>query len=224
MHYKAGNIEITSDVRSVPLGAKRRKGRPKNIPNCLIKSPVQALPQNVDDPIEEDMEEIIDLEEEIVDVGVKTRKRKQPGLQNQKPPKKRPRLPAGLEKEVVDSGQTKKKKPATKRPRLPSPAPVPSATSKPSAKRPRLPAAGPPSASLAPTCVPSASPSPTSGTATSTSAAPKKPIAKKCKKKAGTCSHEIVFGTHYDRNEWNIFAEHVRSAKSLTVIDPDYAA
>ena len=64
-------------------------------------------PQNVDDdPIEEDMEEINEPEEEIVDVGVETRKRKQPGLQNQKPPKKRPRMPAGLEKEVVDSDQT----------------------------------------------------------------------------------------------------------------------
>ena len=40
------------------------------------------------------MEETNEAEEPVVDVGVQTRKRKQPGLNNQKPPKKRPRMPA----------------------------------------------------------------------------------------------------------------------------------
>ena len=39
MLYKTGTLEITSDVRSKPLGQKRRRGRPKKIPHCLQKSP-----------------------------------------------------------------------------------------------------------------------------------------------------------------------------------------
>jgi hypothetical protein len=55
-------------------------------------------------------------------------------------------------------------------------------------------------------------------------AAPHKPIPRKCKKRIGTCSHEVVFGQHYDQKESTIYAENVRSAKSVTVIDPDYVA
>ena len=36
--YKTGIMEITSDVRSKPLGQKRKRGRPKKIPHCLQKS------------------------------------------------------------------------------------------------------------------------------------------------------------------------------------------
>ena len=44
MLYRDGIIEPTSDVRAVPLGGKRRKGRPKKLPsNCLAKSPVQPV-------------------------------------------------------------------------------------------------------------------------------------------------------------------------------------
>ena len=90
LHYKAGTIEVTSDVRSVPLGAKRRKGRPKKIPNCLSKSPVAVnLPnEHTGDETEDDfqhvevMEETNEPEEPVVDVGVQTRKIKQPGLNN----------------------------------------------------------------------------------------------------------------------------------------------
>ena len=37
--YKCGTLEITSDVRSKPLGQKRRRGRPKKMPHCLSHSP-----------------------------------------------------------------------------------------------------------------------------------------------------------------------------------------
>jgi hypothetical protein len=41
MQYKEGHLEPISDVRAVPLGAKRRKGRPKKLPaSCLASSPV----------------------------------------------------------------------------------------------------------------------------------------------------------------------------------------
>ena len=67
-------------------------------------------------------------------------------------------------------------------------------------------------------------PTPTPPSSLPPSAAPHKPIPKKCKKRIGTCSHEVVFGQHYDHKEWTIYAEKVRSAKSVTVIDPDYVA
>ena len=37
--YKCGVLDITSDVRSKPLGQKRRRGRPKKLPFCLVNSP-----------------------------------------------------------------------------------------------------------------------------------------------------------------------------------------
>ena len=59
------------------------------------------------------MEETNEPEEPVVDVGVQTRKRKQPGLNNQKPPKKTPRMPAVFEETrdleaVVNVGTNKK--------------------------------------------------------------------------------------------------------------------
>ena len=46
-HYHHGVLEPSDYVRSVPLGAKRRKGRPKNLPNCLANSPIHVrLPSN----------------------------------------------------------------------------------------------------------------------------------------------------------------------------------
>ena len=37
--YKTGDLEVTDDVRSKPLGQKRRRGRPKKLPHCLTNSP-----------------------------------------------------------------------------------------------------------------------------------------------------------------------------------------
>lgn len=82
----------------------------------------------------------------------------------------------------------------------------------------------PPSSALASPSTHPASPPSSSGAPTPAllTTAPVKPVPKKCKKKKDTCSHEIAFGNHYDRKEWDTFA--VRLAKSLTVIDPDYVA
>ena len=41
-----------------------------------------------------------------------------------------------------------------------------------------------------------------------------KPNPVKCKKKTGSCSHEIVFGEHYGKVAWYRYAEHVRKKKS----------
>ena len=45
--YKTGIIEVDNDVRSKPLGAKRKRGRPKKLPNCLTRSPEPAISGDV---------------------------------------------------------------------------------------------------------------------------------------------------------------------------------
>ena len=37
--YKCGILEVTSDVRSKPLGVKRKRGRPAKLRQCLTKTP-----------------------------------------------------------------------------------------------------------------------------------------------------------------------------------------
>ena len=49
-----------------------------------------------------------------------------------------------------------------------------------------------------------------------------KPNPVKCKKKTGSCSHEIVFGEHYGKVAWYRYAEHVRKKKSTIEVDPEY--
>ena len=39
MSYREGILEVTSQERAVPLGQKRKRGRPKALGNCLMKSP-----------------------------------------------------------------------------------------------------------------------------------------------------------------------------------------
>ena len=87
--YMNGILEVTSDVRSVPLGQKRKRGRPKNIPNCLVKSPVivrnehvlgdDGPPPLVDDDFDyddEDIPEDVNIQAEVLPVRKTTRKRK----------------------------------------------------------------------------------------------------------------------------------------------------
>ena len=118
--YVNGHLEATSDVRSVPLGEKRRKGRPKKIPHSLqmspARNPVEEILGGV--PVEDAPLNIIDNEnggtapEEDINPEPRktTRKRKRmgdknspvdaivgqakpvgPGLGQAKPPKKKPR-------------------------------------------------------------------------------------------------------------------------------------
>ena len=42
--YKTKILTETEDVRSKPLGQKRKPGRPKKLPHCLTSSPAPALP------------------------------------------------------------------------------------------------------------------------------------------------------------------------------------
>ena len=44
MMYKCGILEVDSEVRSKPIGQKRKRGRPKKLPACLAQSPEPAAP------------------------------------------------------------------------------------------------------------------------------------------------------------------------------------
>ena len=48
--YKCDVLEISSDVRSKPLGQKRRRGRPKKLPFCLVNSPDRFPNSNTNIP------------------------------------------------------------------------------------------------------------------------------------------------------------------------------
>ena len=37
--YKTGKLEVTADVRAIPLGQKRKRGRPAKLPLSLARSP-----------------------------------------------------------------------------------------------------------------------------------------------------------------------------------------
>ena len=228
MHYKTGSLEATPDVRSVPFGAKRRKGRPKKIPNCLVKSPISV--QHHEDTVDDTDEEAVEADDEetvvgdaptdiVVDVGIRTRKRKKAG---QNPPNKRQKVPnegavVTADKEAVVAADA------------PTGVVVGLGNQKPPKKRARL-AKGVPAQTSAPS-VPSScgssSPTPSGSRINEPAAVPSaysKPVPRKCKKKLGLCSHQIVLGGHYDKKEWNIYAEYVRLAKSATLVDPDYVA
>ena len=212
MMFKTGSLDVTSEIRSVPLGEKRKKGRPKKIQHCLLMSPplpnravTDTLTEASDDgnmeevSVDEIIQETTDNgnmnPDEVIDLGVKSRKRKQPGLGAYKPPKKKPRLPVPIdESSSVHIPRRRKELPSSSSSKPASAAKTSSTKSKASTR----------------TC------SPTSEYA--------KPLPRNCKKKIGSCKHEIVFNIHYDHNEWNLYAERVRAAKSLTEIDPNYVA
>ena len=45
-------LEVSPEVRSQPLGQKRKRGRPKKLPHCLTRdSPVKLSPNPVPEPL-----------------------------------------------------------------------------------------------------------------------------------------------------------------------------
>ena len=105
MLFKSGELEITPDVRSVPLGEKRKKGRPKKLPNCLVKSPIRALPptasadeldtsndeleMSVCDDAVLDIDDLVLVQQSPVHAILSQSQSLKPGLGSSKPPKKR---------------------------------------------------------------------------------------------------------------------------------------
>ena len=204
MHYKSEKLEATPDVRSVPLGEKRRKGRPKKIPNCLVKSPIRVPMSSNDVGLEEfevssvepddvGLEELevpsVEPDDDLIDVGVRATSRKRKRVEQQSPVH-------ALMSQMLKPGLGRSK-PPKKRVRTN----VNSSTevSKPS----------------------------NASTVEKVSDAPNddkvsKPDPVKCKKKTGSCSHEIVFGEHFGKVAWYRYAEHVRKKKSTIEVDPEY--
>ena len=131
MMLRTGALEVSSEIRSVPLEEKRKKGGPKKIQHCLSQSPpvsVRATEEDIGPEVDEEpfsptvsskaseedvglvvdeepvSEDICHQEEEaVIDLGVKTRKRKHQGLGVSKPPKKKPRLPVPITSQVPTS-------------------------------------------------------------------------------------------------------------------------
>ena len=50
MSYRQGFLEVTPEVRSVPLGVKRKRGRPKKVGHCLNRSPQGSLAPDMLEP------------------------------------------------------------------------------------------------------------------------------------------------------------------------------
>ena len=177
--YQTGALEVTSEVRSVPLGAKRKRGRPKQIPNCLVEN---------DADTDENSDDIDVVETEAVASTVPapkktTRKRKKCQLA---PEVQQTPVEALLNQSRRTEAGLSASKPPKKRSRIAT-----------KASNPNLEVFPPPTNQAKPT-----------------------PI--KCKKKKGTCSHEVVFGEHFDQQSWNKYAESIRSKKSTVEIDPNY--
>ena len=57
MSYFVGNMIVEDDVRAVPLGGKRKRGRQKRNPHCLTRSPGQG----------ETAEDVLDANENVAD-------------------------------------------------------------------------------------------------------------------------------------------------------------
>ena len=111
MLYKEEYLEATSDVRAVPLGQKRRKGRPKQLPHCLASSPKpQESSRDKEDanmgvdiaPLKmtskrkrKTVPETVEHEANVTQSPVhvlQSQSKAHAGLGNSKPPKKRSRL------------------------------------------------------------------------------------------------------------------------------------
>lgn len=211
MFYKTEKLEATADVRSVPLGEKRRKGRPKKIPNALVRSPVRAphqtsptdvVPLQADDelpvvPLQDDGLPVAAHDvpnNNVIDIGIRpsTRKRKRVAdVPEQQSP--------------VDALVSQILKPGL-------------GTSKPPKKRAKN------------LCNDKADKASTNEadeveeSAQQLDVQVSKPNPVNCKKRIGTCSHEIVFSKHYNKVLWAIYADSIRKKKSIIEIDPDYMA
>ena len=92
MLYHSNVLEPADDVRYVPLGEKRKRGRPKNLPNCLVNSPVRSRLGSA--PIRVESEVCA----EVAPVKKTSRKRKMP-TQDIDPPS--PSLPSPF----IDQGE-----------------------------------------------------------------------------------------------------------------------
>ena len=185
-------LEVAPDVRSVPLGCKRKRGRPKKIPNCLFRSPVRSTNEDVVHveqlPDDDDLAVIDDAMPESSDLPKKTtRKKKRKASEDREPLDP-------LDEESVDASPIQVLHSQTK-------AQAGLGFSKPPKKRLRTANVSRPVLSC-PSDVSQEVPMPNfsrpvpSGPS-DVSQAVSRPKSVVCKKKSGSCTHEVVFGEHY---------------------------
>ena len=186
--YLTRKLEAGSDVRSVPLGDKRKRGRPKKLPsNCLEKSPEAVRTEVADETLNEVQTNNADEDEEN--------------------PSKRRRLTI-IEEDHQQSpiaallSQRQEPGPSLRKVNSKPPKKIAKTKSKPADRT-----------------VVVASNSRKDPDDTDDSI---KPSAVICKKRKGSCNHEVVFGVHYDKRSWMKYADIVRKKKSSVEIDPNY--
>ena len=197
MAFRQGYLEVTPEIRSVPLGAKRKKGRPKKVGHCMARSPPPQSPLHGSADADETLLLLprVHVAAEVVPdhvppVRVSTRKRKRPEPDQAELDVE----PDQAELDVVEQspvgallGQVH-----TFQAGLGAP--------KPPKKLKRLQGLK------------------------GAEASPKRPPAVTCKNAKNTCKHVVVFGQHYNEALWTEYADHVKSKRSTVAIDPTYVA
>lgn len=214
--YREGHIEVTSEVRSVPLGQKRRKGRPKKLPNCLMKSPV--LQRNSQQEIVSDN----DFEVENIDATTNENDNESdndndPALFTVEPTppeisqvKKSTRRKRKLSETEVDTANSNSPIEVLQTQALS----VGLGLSKPPKKVPRTGRTTGFAGSVSSACSASSSSSLSSSTTLVT-----RPPPVICKKRKGMCNHKVAFGKHYNEALFTKYAEYVKRLSPLTSID-----
>ena len=205
MAYRQGYLEVTDDVRSVPLGVKRKRGRPKKLGPCLAKSPARGS-QTVDAPTDDqaavaptdDVQAIVALTDD--DLGTTS--------------SEMPRRVENADDEESDNlleiappvrVSTRKRRRIEDESVCTDLSPVDILVKQSGGLKPGL-----------------GSSKPTKKAKKQHISSPIRPRAIACVKSKNACNHEVVFGKHYDKSRWIKYADHVKSKKSSVVIDPDY--
>ena len=184
MAYRKGKLEVTSRVRSVPLGQKRKRGRPKALGNCLMKSP-----PNTRAPASPSAPPTLTAPASLCTTASPSEVPEETGLRKTTRKRKRKEDLTGMSPVTTLASQARSLKPGL-------------GASKPPKKKARN--------------------EPASDNAKEHTERVEKPKPIKCKKKSGTCMHEVVFGEHHDSKSWKVYADYVKSQKSTTLIDPTY--
>ena len=205
MAYRQGYLEVTDDVRSVPLGVKRKRGRPKKLGPCLMKSPArgsEAAAAPTDDPAAlaptDDAQAAVALTDDDLETISS----------------ERPRRVENADEEVSDvlleiapplRVSTRKRRRIEDESACTDLSPVDIFVQQSGGLKPGL-----------------GSSKPTKKAKKQHVSSPIRPRAIACAKSKNACNHEVVFGKHYDKSRWIKYADHIKSKKSSVVIDPDY--